>query len=69
MICKVPLCSGTVNRGSDVIGVGLLANDFTGFCGLETTSTEISLIDAILKLKKECLFDAENRNNLIDILS
>jgi len=35
-----------VNRGSDVIGAGLVANDWCAFTGLETTATEISVIEA-----------------------
>jgi translation initiation factor 6 len=29
----IPLCAGTVNRGSDLIGSGLVANDWSAFCG------------------------------------
>ena len=49
-LLQVPLVAGTVNRGSDVIGAGLVANDWTAFCGLETTSTEITVIEEIFKL-------------------
>ncbi len=43
IILKVPLAAGTVNRGSDIISAGLIANDWTAFCGLDTTSTELNV--------------------------
>ena len=57
-----------MNRGSDLIGAGCVVNDWSAFAGLDTTSTELSVMESIFKLQdsKPTAVVNEMRDALID---
>ncbi|KAJ3054460.1 Eukaryotic translation initiation factor 6, partial [Quaeritorhiza haematococci] len=67
-LLQIPLVAGTVNRGSDLIGAGLVVNDWSAFAGLDTTSTELSVIESIFKLQESqpTYIVNQMRDSLID---
>lgn len=70
-LVQVPFCSGTVNRGMDQIGSGMVASDTKAFCGTDTTGAELQVIDTIFKLgqdKAQDFFVSEDRADLLDQL-
>ncbi|KAJ3391608.1 eukaryotic translation initiation factor 6 [Lobulomyces angularis] len=70
-LLQIPLVAGTVNRGSDLIGGGLVVNDWSAFAGLDTTSTELSVIESIFKLQdtRQSNIVNEMRDSLIDSMT
>ncbi len=72
-LLQVPIAHGTVNKGSDSIGAGMIVNDWSGFVGLDTTAPEINVVEKIFKLQSRSadFVDGDGsglRNALIETL-
>ncbi|KAK8941088.1 Eukaryotic translation initiation factor 6-2 [Platanthera zijinensis] len=68
MLLQVPFVAGTVNNGSYCISTGIVVNDWTAFCGSDTTDTELSVLESVFKPNKAqpSMIVDKTRNLLID---
>ncbi|ODV92097.1 hypothetical protein CANCADRAFT_82280 [Tortispora caseinolytica NRRL Y-17796] len=50
-LLQVPIVAGSVNRGSSLVGAGIVVNDWMAVTGIATTAPELSVIESIFHLQ------------------
>ena len=57
-LMQIQIGAATVNRGSEILGSGLIINDWAIYCGFESTSAEIDNFEKIFMVQDNNEFKA-----------
>lgn len=61
-LLKLQVTAGTVNMGNNVVGGGIVVNDWIGFCGTKTTNTEIEVMEKVFMLREGFELSQQNES-------
>ena len=67
-LLDLQVAAGTCNRGFKAVGSSVVANDWSAFAGMDTTATELKVVETVFKLTGKDGMQSNMRSALIDNL-